>query len=173
MPDTIRQQFEHIGWAYERLRLAAARLSPDALDEQPLAGMSSITGTLGHAINAEASWMSLIEIGTRRRIEPHADFEAVAAAWERQSEATAAYLRDVTSEELDRSISSVVPRSQQRVEYTVREVLSHVAGHHAQHRAEVAALITHAGINPGELGLMDFLLEPQGVARRAGDLEAD
>ena len=173
MPDAIRQQFAHIGWAYEQLRLATARLSADALDEQPLAGMSSITGTLGHAINAEASWMSLIEVGTRQQIEPYADSEAVAAAWERQSEATAAYLRDVTSGELDRSISSVVLRSQQRVEYTVRQILSHVAAHHAQHRAEIAALITQAGINPGELGLMEFLLEPQGVARRAGDLEAD
>jgi uncharacterized damage-inducible protein DinB len=151
--------FTHFTWARDRLLDAAAGLTAEQLRAADVpGGYGSIHDTFAHM--AASEWMWLARIGGQSPTPPggsdFADLTAIRAWWDEEHARTLAYLRGLTPGELQRVI---VYRNAEGREFRRRvwHALLHIANHQTEHRAQIAALLTHYGIAPPPTDLVVFL----------------
>jgi uncharacterized damage-inducible protein DinB len=171
MRNHIRLQFEHHRWAEDILLGYIRELPEEALTARPLSGVSSMLTTLTHATRTETSFVHLLQ----HRDAKWSGLAAIPAAPQslkeveeelaEQRAGTSAYLGSLTLEAVDEVLTLPVPDGR-RFEFSVGLILQHVLSHHAQHRAELASLISEAGADPFELDLLVFLNGERGFDMR-------
>ncbi len=165
--ELIRGFYEYDRWASERIFNAAQGLTPEQLNTPGTAGHGSIRQTLVHQISAHKNWVSWWD-GSMSQQEAmtnaldagnYPNLDAVHVVWEEVQAQTRAFLDPLTEADVQRTFSATFPWTGQTVDFTLGQMMLHVANHGTQHRSEVAAMLTAFDCSPGYLDMIFFLAE--------------
>lgn len=159
MHTLLSELFAYNRWANGKILDKATDISTEELYAQVAPNHGSLHGTLFHMLRAEWLWRQLSQHG--RFLEPRPQEEALAdladlrLAWEMEARELERYIAGLDSETLAVSRDLRDPRGGRRT-YTHWEMLTHLALHSMQHRAEAAAVLTQFGHSPGDLDFIFF-----------------
>lgn len=154
--DYLRTLYAYSAWANERIFDSAARLSDEQYRAEGGASFGSARDTLVHLVSAQRVWFDRCRLLPSPPALQPADFPDVAAlrsAWERTDGEMRAFVDGLDAAALAGIIHYVNSAGKPNT-YPLWQILLHQANHAAQHRAEVAMLLTSFGHSPG---LLDFL----------------
>ena len=165
--EVIRLQYRHHTWAMTKVYDAAEQLTADQRALPGHAGHGSIHDTLLHALQVQQGWFACFDgslplnEALQLTIDPAsvADFAALRAQWESINARTMAFVNDVTDERLTRELLIQTPWTPDKV-VPLWTMMLHVISDSAQHRSEVAAMLTEHGSSPGFLDLAYYILVP-------------
>ena len=163
--DMLRLLYAHGAWANVRILVTAEALTPEQWGTPVLAGLDSVRDTLVHTVSAQQVWLSRWRgASPTSALDPadYPDLAAVRARWvgiERGTEAFVAGLGLDEAHDPARVVTYTTTRGQ-----TWSKPLWHLmlqqTTHAAQHRSEIAAMLTHYGHSPGGLDVVIFLDAP-------------
>jgi uncharacterized damage-inducible protein DinB len=152
----LRTLYAYDSWANERVFDAAAHLDSAQLLTNGGASFGSARDTLVHLVSAERVWLARCQhqpAPPMLRPEDFPDADSIRSAWVRIDGDMRAFMAGL-DETLLASIVHYVNSAGEPNAYPLWQILFHQANHAAQHRAEVAMLLTSFGCSPGGL---DFL----------------
>lgn len=142
----------------------AERVSEEQLDAPADFGRGSLRETLLHMLGVEWAWRTVSQ--TRKAptampaIMQNPTLPAMRAFAAEEAETARAFLDTLTDDDLRESFET--ERGGRMHRLVLWQTLVHRAYHSAQHRSEVAALLTQYGQSPGD---MDFLFFTNPEAR--------
>jgi uncharacterized damage-inducible protein DinB len=164
MKPRLDQLFAYTDWANNKLLDLAEQITPDQFDSASGYSHSSLHDTLFHMLRTEWVWRTLAQQGRITAAPPRVeDFPSVAAlraGWQAEAERRRAFFEGLTDAVLAGPLV-LTDRDGNTHRLTLWHMLLHAALHSAQHRSEVAALLTHYGRSPGDLDFIFFIQQPE------------
>ena len=165
--EVLQLQYRHSAWAMEKLFDAAERLSAEQRAIAGLAGRGSIHDTLLHILEVQQGWLAWFEgslpIGEALLVtidpESVAELAALRAQWNAINSRTMAFVNTVTDDELCKERLVQTPWTPDKI-VPLWTMMLHVISDGAQHRSEVATMLTQHGSSPGALDLEFYILVP-------------
>jgi uncharacterized damage-inducible protein DinB len=154
--------YDYHFWATHRILDKAALVAPEQFAGPTRFPMGSLHQTLVHALAAEIFLLAWWREQPRQPFltcDELPDVATIRARWQRLDTDLHAFLATLDEQALDRPIVHSVPRH--GIEYTASlwVLMLHGTYHGAQHRSEVAQMLTEYGQSPGNLDLPIFLNE--------------
>jgi uncharacterized damage-inducible protein DinB len=167
----LRLQYQHHAWALSRLLDAAEQVSAEQRAIQGHAGRGSIHDTLRHILEVQDRWIAVFNGETtiaeamQNSLDPEsvAELAVLRSRLEDTNARTLAFLSDLTADDLNRDLLIQTPWTPDKV-VPLWSMLLHVLSEGAQHRSEVAAMLTEQGSSPGPLDLAFYILVPENNA---------
>jgi uncharacterized damage-inducible protein DinB len=161
--DAIRTLYGYNRWATGRVLDAAGELTAQEWLAPGVAGHGSVRDTLVHLIAVQRSWLAWWNgslsaneaIALTLAPDDVPDLPALRAVWEEVERATAAFVDGLGEADLERVYSNTMPNGAV-FRLPLWQMLLHVANHGAQHRSEVAAMLTGFGHSPGNLDQLGY-----------------
>ncbi len=156
--EDIHLLYQYQDWANQRILNQAEQVSAEQFRQPSPFDQESLQQKLLHLLEAEIVWRHLLieqVIPDFLQIEDFPDVAAFRARWKLESQALWAYLRRLSDEDLETSISYQAGGETRR--RVLWHCLVHVVNHGTQHRSECAAMLTGLGCSPGELDFTRFL----------------
>ncbi|NIM95240.1 MAG: hypothetical protein GTO18_16200 [Anaerolineales bacterium] len=152
--------YEYNYWATGKILASGSNLSQEQFTLESSFGHGSVRSTLVHILSAEWVWRIRCqhdESPSSLLDEDHyPTVEALRNRWLDEQKTMWGYLAGLRDEDLDRVVH--YQRTGGQPEKNVLwHLLMHVVIHGAEHRSEVAALLTDFGNSPGDLDLIHFL----------------
>jgi uncharacterized damage-inducible protein DinB len=153
-------------WAMAKVLDAAGGLTREEWTGRRGEGLRSLRDTLVHIVDTQEGYLSWWD-GSMDAMAAYAhelnpeDFHDVAAVrevWERVAARTAAFVDALTEGDEQRILSTDLPDGRVFA-MPLWQMMSHVAAHGVQHRAEAAAMLSAADRSPGNLDQL-FFFEP-------------
>lgn len=133
-------------WANERVYNAAAKLSAEDYRADRGAFFKSVHGTLNHILVADRIWMKRFtgkgEAPTRLDAILHEDLSSLRAARDREDARIAAYIGQLTEEELAANFSYLTIVNPKTVTQPLAPALDHLFNHQTHHRGQAHAVLT-------------------------------
>ena len=159
--DYARTLLDYAVWANARLLGAVDGLVPDQLAATPIAAHGSIVATLAHTLGAERIWRERLEGHSPTAMLGAADvptLDALRSTWAAEHASWRQRLATLSDTDL---LEPIAYTTMTGASFTqpLWEILSHLANHGTQHRAEVAAMLTILGRSPGDLDMIKFYRE--------------
>ena len=165
LADAIRTMYEYNRWGTSRLLAKAEEVTSDQWLAPGTAGHGSMRDTFIHVLNAQRGWLSWWDgtnptgaPGQPLKAEDLKDVAAVRAEWEKIEGKTRAFVSKVDETTLARVYSRKRPDGFTQT-LPLWQMMLHVANHGTQHRSEVAAMLTAAGLSPGNMDMTAFYRE--------------
>ncbi len=155
--DEIRALFGYTAWANARILDAAARVPAEEFTRAAL-GPCRLHNTLRHILQAEVFWRCEwqgVEDASEGLPATFPTVGVLRARWDEETQALDAFLRTLSDEDLRRPMTP--PSSPPE---TLGQQLLHLVLHGAQHRSEVALLLTDLGQSPGWMDFLPYLNLP-------------
>ena len=155
----FRTLFDFTSWANGQVFDAAARVDAAALAAPMAGGYGSAGDTLIHLVSAQQTWLARVRGQTPPPDLAAPDFATVAAVrtrWEATDREMRELLAALDDAALARPVSYVNAQGELN-EYALWHVLLHLNLHAAQHRAELAMILTQFGASPGWLDFPYYL----------------
>ena len=146
-------------WANQRLIARAKLLSAEQFVAPSAFPHGGLRDTLGHLIRSEWHWYAVLR-GESTATPPSLGNEEFATAtvveerWGAIEAATEAYIAGLN----DGDLARVLPMRSGGA-LTVRQILVNLYTHNAQHRGELAQILTEQGHSPGDFDFVFFALE--------------
>jgi uncharacterized damage-inducible protein DinB len=159
----IRSMFGYNEWANGRILETASKLSEAQLVEKSDLSPKGIADTLGHALSTQIFWLAEWEKEgsfEMSMIQGISGLEAVRERFAESHAALAAFIDGLGEEDAERPITP--PKwwgDGTQVAIPLWHVMTQVAMHSMQHRAEVAQATSAAGESPGELDYIGWAIE--------------
>ena len=156
-----RTLLDYSEWATARLLGAAAGLAPAELTAAPIPGHGTLHQTLAHTFGAERLWRERLLGGSITPYLTPAEVPSVEAMRDFCAAEYAAW-RELLAGFADADMARPIAyTSLNGTPFTqaLWALLSHLANHGTQHRAEVAAILTALGRSPGDLDMIVFYRE--------------
>lgn len=156
---TIRSIYAYNTWANERLFATAQQLTAEQFTTTAHASFGTLRDVMVHLVSAERGWLARVRLeppppGLRAGDFP--DLAALVTAWRSIDGAMNEYVGGLTEAELGEVIRYTDGAGQENA-YTRGQMLFHQANHAAQHRSEVALLLTQMGHSTGDIDYRRFL----------------
>lgn len=155
----LTTMFDYNAATNARILECAAKVSDAQLDAPEEYSRGGIRGTLWHTLIVEYGWRNQCRgIDTRQQpppVEPTASIAAFQQFQKRESEQARAYVADLSEEDL---VAPITLKRRDGTERTLArwQILGHILYHSAQHRSELAALLTRYGQSPGDIDFLFF-----------------
>ena len=147
-------------WQNENLYGAAATLSDEARRQDRGAFFGSIHGTLCHILWADSIWLSRLA-GTPKPSVPGSESSRMIAAWEElvaERRKTDALIEDwaanLPPDWLTGDLTWISGVSHREFSKPKALAVMHVFNHQTHHRGQVNAMLTAAGVKPGDTDLV-------------------
>lgn len=122
-------------------------------------GQRSLHETLFHLLVVEEEWFYLCEHGTPiwdyRKIEDYPDVASLRAFSDKMYPIFRTYLESLDDTKLTSTLYATMPHGVDK-SVTILHMLTHTLFHSAQHRSEVAVLLTRYGQSPEEIDFLGF-----------------
>jgi len=154
----LTTMFDYNAAMNARLLACTERVSAADMDAPADMGRGSLRETLYHMVTVEWAWGHVVREHhgptTPPTLEPSAPitaYEAFAADGQQEMHA---FLAQLTDDDLAATVT--VERFGKEHQIIVWRMLVHMLYHSAQHRAEVAALLTRYGQSPGDTDFIFF-----------------
>ncbi len=153
----IHTLFAYNQWANARILTMAELLSAEQFAAPMISDLPSIRDLLVHILSAQRTWL----MRCRELESPGAlngsdfpDLKTLRQAWDNTEADTQAFVATLNDSLLARTIHYVNSQGEPN-SYPLWQILVHQVNHAAQHRSEVALMLTQLGYSPG---LLDFLV---------------
>jgi uncharacterized damage-inducible protein DinB len=155
----------HNAFSTGRLLDAASNLSPDQL-RTPLGegSFGDLLATLIHMYDAQRIWLDRCRTGKNGPAHDVSDFPDIPtlrAAWDQLDSETEAYIASLDDATLHERVRYRTFSGHEGV-FSRRDMLLQQALHGAQHRGEVALVVSGLGHSPGELDFAKFIHRQNG-----------
>ena len=145
--DEFRTLYKYNAWANRRITGASRPLDPDAFTRNLGDSLGSIRNTLVHVMWAEAIWLQRWQGRSPQERPVNEDFPDTAAiekSWRDIEHGQQAFLRVLTDDALAKRIG-YVNFAGQTWEYSLGQMLHHVANHSTYHRGQVVTMLRQLG----------------------------
>jgi uncharacterized damage-inducible protein DinB len=168
--DDVRFLFDYDRWATERVLDAWERLDSEA-STGPI-GDRSLIAIMVHTLGAAERWRAAFAGGPSLEMrERRPDLPGPAqlrADWETEWQQRGRWLTKLDDAAAQGPFHDPEPEGpDDPIEGApLWQLMVHVVNHGTQHRSEAAALLTEAGASPGDLDLVDFVVERRIQSRR-------
>ncbi len=162
--DVVRQ-YDYGYWANRRLFAAIARLTTEEFTRQVAGSLGSIRNTLVHMMSTEWGWLERCggpARGAALVAEQYPTLEAVVEAWAMIEAMVRAFLASCSDADLAREVEYQNSAGEVRM-MILGQLMQHAANHGVHHRGQVALLIRALGHTPGNVDLLFYDAEQQGV----------
>ena len=164
MLELIQTYYRYNSWATEQLLSACEQLSPEEWNAPGCSGNGSIWQTLDHLINVQWGWFCWYD-GTKEmkdtlKLMLRKDLDTLPKArerWVSVNEQTNAFINRLTEESV-KGIRSFTRSNGREESHPVWKLLMHTANHATHTRAQIVAAIRRAGHNPGNVDLLNYVL---------------
>lgn len=147
-------------WANQRLYAAAGALSPAELAEDRRGFFKSIMGTLNHILLADLIYRERLEKKptTFTRLDEilHEDFETLRDAQFAQDAWYVAYAESLDPTELEGTLSFDTVETGEYFSLPLRQCLTNLFQHQIHHRGQTHHMLSHAGVDPPPLDVVQF-----------------
>jgi uncharacterized damage-inducible protein DinB len=169
--DDVRFLFSYDRWATERVLDAWERLD-SAASTGPI-GDRNLAAIMVHTLGAAERWRAAFagepSPGRRERRRDMPTPAQLRADWETEWQRRGGWLAALDDAAAQGPFHDPEPEGpDDPIEGApLWQLMVHVVNHGTQHRSEAAALLTQAGASPGELDLVDFVVE-QRIRSREG-----
>ena len=157
--DYIRSFYAYHTWATERVFATAAQLTPEQFVAPVHASFGSLRDVLTHTVVVESSWLARVRGEQPSPALFQRNFGSVdelASAWREINAITQATLDQLSDEDFAQVVH-FTGRDGQPVARVRWQMLVHQANHAAQHRAEVALIMTQLGLSTGDIDYFRFV----------------
>ncbi len=170
MLELIQTYYRYNAWATEQLLNACEQLTPEEWTAPGCSGNGSTWETLDHLINVQWGWFCWYdetkEMKEAIRLMLPKDLDTLQKArqrWVAVNEQTNTYINGLTEESV-KEIRSFVRSNGKQESHPVWKLLMHTANHGTHTRAQVFAAIRRAGHNPGNIDMLNFILNVEGAS---------
>jgi uncharacterized damage-inducible protein DinB len=159
----ITELFDFNLWANNRLFEAAAQLPSEQYLADYKSSHGGIHGTMTHIVGAQKIWLSRWK-GTP--VEPILQGKDVASLldlisiWEQVSSETAEFLKTMTDERLQETMTTTTSAGKQFVN-SYQQMMQHLVNHSSTHRGQVLSMIRQLGIRPPSIDLIAYYRKNQ------------
>lgn len=144
--DRYRMFAGYNAWANERLYDAAEKLSAEEYRADRGAFFKSVHGTLNHLLVADRIWMRRFtgqgDAPDQLDAIPFEDLAALRAARDREDARIAAYIGQLTEQELAANFSYMTIVNPKQVTQPLAPALDHFFNHQTHHRGQAHAILT-------------------------------
>ncbi|GAB5537811.1 MAG: DinB family protein [Rubricoccaceae bacterium] len=158
--------YDYSMWANARLFRAMADLSDEAFTRTVAGSYGSIRNTLVHVMSTEWGWTSRCG-GPPRPAKLNAEefptLESVASTWKTIEGHVQSFLSTLDDDALAREVSYPGSGGETRT-MPLGELMHHAILHAMHHRGQVALLLRELGVAPGNMDLLFYYAETQGVS---------
>jgi uncharacterized damage-inducible protein DinB len=165
----LTTMFDYNAAMNSRLLERAAKVGDEELDAPADYSIGSLRQTLWHTLIVEYGWRSQCEgVDVRALpppVEPNATVAAFRAFQEEEAARARAFLAEASDDDLAGTITLKRPDGSERA-LAVWQILVHILYHSAQHRSEMAEMLTRYGQSPGDLDFV-FYVNSGGAMTRA------
>ena len=159
-PALISALYDYGRWANERLLAVADKLDAAQLNQKLTKGADPILQTFGHLVGADIRWFARWRNQSPPPFSP-ADWpslDVVRRHWSELYPARRAYIASLDDAQLMEPIAW--RRGDGREQHVTRwQAMVHCANHGTQHRSEIAAMLTDLGHSPGNMDMVDYLVD--------------
>jgi uncharacterized damage-inducible protein DinB len=150
-------EFNHV--TNNRLLDIATVLTPEQWSTPLDAGQRSLHETFFHFLTVEEEWIYLCQNKQSRfryrPIEDYPDVASLRAFSDQDYRVTCDYLAALDDDLLTSTVAGVMPPPEFETRtFPIWQILTHILYHSAQHRSEVALMLTRCGHSPG---FIDFI----------------
>jgi uncharacterized damage-inducible protein DinB len=153
--------FEYNHHINNRLLDLARKVTPEQWIEPIEQGQRNLHETLFHYLSTEEEWLSVCAHGEAiwrtRLIENFPDVDSLQNLSDQTYAAYLPYIDSLTDSTLNSTVCAMMPHGIEREEI-VWHMLLHMLYHSAQHRSEVAILLTRFNLSPGFIDFYGFHL---------------
>ncbi len=146
-------------WVMENTLEASRRLPPQELSGERRGSYGSILATLAHVVGAHQVWSARLDGSSPATLPGAAEMptlDDVGAAFRKVSSEYRARVARLTPEEAGRIVSYRTTAGTAE-QHPVGEILLHVSLHTSNHLAQVATLLTQAGVEPPQVDYMAWV----------------
>jgi uncharacterized damage-inducible protein DinB len=157
--DYIRSFYAYHTWATERLFATAAQLTSEQFVAPLHVSLGSLRDVLVHMVAAERSWLARVrdeQPPTPFALEDFTTVADVAATWRQVNATTQATLKQLRAEDFTQTVH-FNGRDGKPITRVRWQMLVHQANHAAQHRAEVALIMTQLGLSTGDIDYFRYV----------------
>jgi uncharacterized damage-inducible protein DinB len=161
--DMLQSIYAHARWANEKLFTTAAQIAEAQLT-QAAADSESIFDLLVHLVDVQRIWLARAQ----QAAVPSLDRTACATlavlrdVWKNVDDANCRYVAELRADDLAAIVRYTNAKGEPQA-YPRWQILLHQALHAAQHRSEVALLLSQRGHSPGWLDYLIYIDETRGV----------
>ncbi|HEX2618873.1 MAG TPA: DinB family protein [Phototrophicaceae bacterium] len=152
--------FEYNYQTNNRLLDLAAKATPEEWDAPQEAGQRSLHATLFHLLTVEEEWIEFCEHGKPnfdyRNLADYPDVASLRAFSDQTYQVIHRYLEGMTETLLTSTVHGKMPADVGERTATIWHLLIHTLYHSAQHRSEVASMLTRYHLSPGEIDFFGF-----------------
>lgn len=150
--DWLLDLYDFTCWGRDRILTLAEKLTPEQFDAETRFPYHTVKETLVHMMSAEYAYRM------RCMLQPHqmlkkqdfADLAALRAYWQQEQSLMRAYIAEVSEADLNAKVRYKAP-SGDEFERERLQMIKQLFFHSAQHRSEVAQMLTEFGHSPGNL----------------------
>ena len=148
-------------WVNERLYASVARLDDDAYRKDRKAFFGSIHNTLNHVLVVDRLWTSRIK-GVEHGITSlkqtlFDDFAALRAARGPEDDRLIELVDGLGDEQLTAPVTYRRIAGDDDEQMRADHILITLYNHQTHHRGQITCMLTQAGVDPGDLDVIDFL----------------
>jgi uncharacterized damage-inducible protein DinB len=153
----VEQLYEYNRWANARVLDAASGLTAEQFVKDLSGSFVSVRDTLTHILAAEQLWLERWNGVSPKSFLAAADFpdaESLRAKWGEVEKGQAEFIARLAEGSLARVISYRNIKGEE-LEYTLEQMMQHLANHSSYHRGQVNTMLRQLG---GEAAPVDLLL---------------
>lgn len=160
--DEIRELFAFDRWANRRILDAVSRLTPEQCTRDLGSSYPSVQATLAHLLAANwvwlERWLGRSPAGLPDDGWDVGTFEGLRDRWQEIERAKAAFVNDLTDEDLDRPLVYRNTKGEP-FEQPLWQTLRHAANHASYHRGQVVTMLRQLGADAVGTDLVLFYRE--------------
>ena len=159
--DDIQNLYAYNRWANHRITSACRALDADALTRNLGNSFGSIRDTLVHTSWAEWIWLERWQGRSPKQpaaFNEYRDIDAIEKRWAEIESGQQAFIATVTDSALAKRIA-YENLSNQRWEYSLGQMMQHVANHSTYHRGQVVTMLRQLGAKAVSTDLLLYVDE--------------
>jgi uncharacterized damage-inducible protein DinB len=158
----LQSIYAHASWANRKLFDTTAQLSKEQL-VGALAGSEPILDTLVHLVDVQRTWLARAQqLASPPALDGQTSLAELREVWEDVDGANQRYLASLSAGDLAEIVRYVNLKGEPQA-YPRWQILLHQVLHAAQHRAEVALLLTQLGHSAGWMDYLIYIDEGMGA----------
>ncbi len=159
----LTTMFDYNGAMNARLLACASQVSDEQLDAPKEYSQGGVRATLWHLLIVEYGWRSQCQgVDARKEplpIEQTASVATLQVFQQAEHARTQRYIADASEDDLTAPIT-LTRRNGSTFAVARWQVLSHILFHSAQHRSELAEMLTQYGHSPGDTDYIFYIAPP-------------
>jgi uncharacterized damage-inducible protein DinB len=161
--DMLQSIYAHARWANEKLFDTVAQIAEVQLT-QAADDSESIFDLLVHLVDVQRTWLARSQQAAVPRLDRAAcaTLAALRDVWKNVDDANRQYIAELRADDLAAIVRYTNAKGEPQA-YPRWQILLHQALHAAQHRSEVALLLSQRGHSPGWLDYLIYIDETMGV----------